>query len=62
MNNLKKQVDKEGYVAISSVFSPEEIDDIAERVTESAKKNIESDFELDLLLPPIPKRVSILFR
>jgi len=47
LNNLKKQVDKEGYVVISSVFSPEEIDDIAERVTESAKKNIESGIAND---------------
>jgi len=29
MENLKEQIDKEGYVVVPNVFSSEELDDIA---------------------------------
>ena len=47
MENLKEQMDKEGYVVIPNIFSSEEIDDIALRVESSAKKNIEAGLAND---------------
>ena len=43
MENLKEQIDKEGYVVIPNVFSSEEIDDIASRIKSSVENNFISD-------------------
>jgi len=47
MENLKEQIDKEGYVVVPNVFSSEELDDIAIRVESSAKKNIQASLAND---------------
>ena len=47
MENLKEQIDKQGYVVVPNVFSSEELDDIAIRVESSAKKNIQAGLAND---------------